>query len=244
MQQEIAEKLTLNAGLRYQYNSENGNNWIPSAGFAWKLSELTTWKGSVSEGFRSPTMRELFLWGPNPNLEPESIICYETGISRFFFNRKMSAEVTVYSLNGDNIIVNIPMKGFQNSGKVNNKGIELAITTEPIKNLSINATYSFINMEAPVYATPEHHLFLEANYRYKKWQVNAYLQQISNLDNDPSPKVNLESYTLLNTKISFDILKGLKVFASGENLLSQEYEVNRYYPMPGVTWFTGLNFSF
>jgi len=96
VQQTLAEKLTLNAGLRYQNHSQYGDQWIPSAGFAWKLGELTTWKGNVSKGFRSPTIRELFLWGPNPNLNREKIIIYYTGISKFFFNQKMNAELTVY----------------------------------------------------------------------------------------------------------------------------------------------------
>ncbi len=244
IQQTFLEKITLNAGIRFQRHSINGNQWIPSAGFAWNLNELTTWKSSVSKGFRSPTIRELFLWGPNPALDPESIISYETGLSRWFFKRKMNAEITVYHLNGDNLIITVPQKGLQNAGKVNNTGIELAVNATPAKNLELNATYSYINMENPVYATPEHHLFLNATYNLKKWQLNANIQQISNLDNDASAVVNLESYTLLNAKISYQLLNGLKLFASGENLLSQDYQVNRYYTMPGATIFGGVSFSF
>ena len=244
IQQTFAEKLTLNAGLRYQNNSVYGDQWIPSAGFAWKFGEVTTWKANVSKGFRSPTMRELFLWGPNPNLNPETIISYETGISKLFFNNKMSAELTVYSLNGDNLIVTVPNQGLQNSGKVNNRGIEVAINAEATKNLTLNATYSYIHMENPVYATPAHHIFLNANYRLNKLLLTANIQQISNLDNDPTPKVNSESYTLLNAKASYNLLKNLSLYVSAENLLNQTYEVNRYYTMPGTTVFGGVNYSF
>jgi iron complex outermembrane receptor protein len=244
VQQTLAEKLTLNAGLRFQNNSEYGEQWIPSAGFAWKVGELTTWKGNVSKGFRSPTMRELFLWGPNPNLDPETILSYETGISKLFFNNKMNAELTVYSLSGDNLIIMVPNQGLQNSGKVDNQGIEVAVNAEPAKNLTLNATYSYIHMENPVYATPEHHLYLNANYRIKKLQLTANIQQITNLDNDPSPKVNLESYTLLNAKASYNLTKNIKLYVSAENLLGQTYQVNRYYTMPGATVFGGVNLNF
>jgi iron complex outermembrane receptor protein len=244
VQQTLAEKLTLNAGLRFQNNSEYGEQWIPSAGFAWKVGELTTWKGNVSKGFRSPTMRELFLWGPNPNLDPETIISYETGISKLFFNNKMNAELTVYSLSGDNLIIMVPNQGLQNSGKVDNQGIEVAVNAEPAKNLTLNATYSYIHMENSVYATPEHHLYLNANYRIKKLQLTANIQQITNLDNDPSPKVNLENYTLLNAKASYNLTKSIKLYVSAENLLGQTYQVNRYYTMPGATVFGGVNLNF
>jgi len=245
MQQNIARKLTLNAGLRYQHHSEYGGQWIPSLGFAYELGKLSTWKGTVSKGFRSPTMRELFLWGPNPKLNPETIWNYETGISKSFFNRKLSTELTVFMLKGDNLIVNAgPPTGFQNTGEVSNKGIEFAITSEPIQNLKLNATYSYINMKNPVFATPEHHLFFNASYRLKKLQLVANIQQISNLDNDATSTVNLESYTLLNAKATYHLTRNLKVFISGENLLGTKYEVNQYYTMPDATVFSGLSFIF
>lgn len=242
-QQVLATKLTVNAGIRYQNHSVYGDQWIPSAGFAYKLGEHTAWKGNFSKGFRSPTMRELFLWGPNPNLQPESVLNFETGISSAFGD-KVTAELTVYALKGDNLIITVPMQGLQNAGEVNNRGIELAIDAEPVENLTLNATYSYINMKEPVYATPEHHLYLNANYRLKKWNFIANIQQVSNLDNDPSPKVNQESYTLLNSKVMFRMTKNIKLYVSGENLLGQTYQMNRYYTMPGTTVFGGINFIF
>ena len=99
-------------------------------------------------------------------------------------------------------------------------------------------------MKNPVFATPEHHLFLNANYRIKKLQLMASIQQILNLDNDPSPIVNLESYTLLNAKATYNLTRNFKLFVSGENLLGTNYQVNRYYTMPEATVFAGVNFVF
>lgn len=244
MQQTLIEKLTLNAGLRFQNHSVYGTQWIPSAGFAYTIDKLTTWKGTVSKGFRSPTIRELFLWGPNPELNPETIISFETGISKLFFDNKMNAEITIYAVNGDNLIVNIPMQGLLNSGELHNRGIEFAINAEPTNNLKLNATYSYIKMENPVFATPEHHLFFNTNYRINKLQLMASIQFVSNLDNDPSPVVNTVNYTLLNAKASYNLTSKLKVFVSGENLLGENYQVNRYYTMPEATLFSGISFVF
>ncbi len=244
MQQTFAKKITLNAGLRLQNHSIYGSQWIPSAGFAYEVGKQTTWRGSVSKGFRSPTIRELFMWNNNPELDPETIVSYETGISKTFFKNKMSGELTLFIVNGDNLIINIPMQGLLNSGEINNKGIELAINAEPTKNLKLNATYSYVNMKNTVFATPEHHLFLSAHYRIKKLQLMASIQQISNLDNDPTPVVNTESYTLLNAKATFNLTKNIKLFVSGENLAGVNYQVNRYYTMPKATLFSGINFVF
>lgn len=244
VQQSFFKDLILNAGLRYQNHSVYGNHWIPSAGFAWNFADKTTWKGNVSKGFRSPTIRELFLWGPNPELDPESVINYETGVSSSFLNHKMNAEITFFYLNGDNLIVTVPMQGLRNAGEISNKGIEFLVNFQPVDNLKLESTYSYIDMKNPVYATPEHHLYLSANYRWKKLQLTGSLQQISNLDSDPSPALASEDYTLLKAKVIYNINKYLKWYISGENLLNEEYQVNRYYSMPGATVFSGLNIVF
>lgn len=243
-QQEFG-KLTLNAGIRHQNNSQYGGIWIPSLGFAWQLSLKSTWKGNTSKGYRSPTMREMFMWSPNPNLSPETIWNYETGFLSTFANKKIQTEITVFWVEGDNLIVNVgPPSGYLNTGEISNQGLEFALQAELIKNLNLNTTYSYTHMKNPVFATPEHHFFIEAIYQLQKLQLTANLQYIGNLDNDPLPAVNLESYTLFNAKAMYNLTRNLKLYVSGENLLNTDYEVNRYYTMPGTTVFGGLNIVF
>lgn len=244
IQQTLRDKLILNAGLRYQNHSVYGNQWIPSVGFAWQFAGSATWKGNASKGFRSPSIRELFLWGPNPELNPETIMNYETGISNSFLNGQINAELTFFAVNGDNLIITVPMEGLRNAGEVNNKGIEFLVKARPTNRIKLEGTYSYINMENPVFATPEHHVYFSARYQWKQLQLTGSIQQISNLDNDPSPAVASENYTLLKAKASYNINKYLKWYVSGENLLNEEYQVNRYYTMPGATIFSGINISF
>ncbi|MDX8337677.1 TonB-dependent receptor [Draconibacterium sp. IB214405] len=244
-QQSFGDKLIINAGLRYHHHSQYGSVWIPSVGFANSFSPSTTWKGTISKGFRSPTMRELFMWGPNPNLDPESIWNYETGLIQVFFEGGMQVELTAFLVKGDNLIVNTGQpNGYQNTGEVSNNGIEFSLDATPTKDLTLNATYSYTNMKNPVYATPEHHLFLNASYRLKKLLLVANVQHISGLDNDPTAVTNLESYTLVNAKASYNLTRNVKLYVSGENLLSTDYAVNRYYTMPEATMFGGLSLMF
>jgi outer membrane cobalamin receptor len=244
IQQELNNRLILNAGIRRNSHSVYGGRWIPSAGFAWQLTGDATLKGNISKGFRSPTIRELFLWGPNPALDPETIVNYEAGISNFFFNRMLNAEITLYQIKGDNLIIMIPMQGLRNAGEINNKGIELQVHAQPTGSLRLEGTYSYINMKNPVFATPKNHLFLSAHYTLNKVQLMASLQQINGLDSDPSPAVAFENYSLLMAKAVYVINEHVKWYVSGENLLNEAYSVNRYYSMPGTTVFSGLNISF
>ena len=244
IQQNLSEKITLNAGLRYNDHRTYGSEWIPSFGGTFQIAKYTSWKASASKGYRSPTLRELFLWGPNPDLKPESIWNYETGIIHSCFDQKLNLELTGFILKGDNLIQRVIGVGYQNSGEVSNKGIEFAADGRVTDHLDFHLAYSYIHMKTPVYGTPENQVFVSGNYRLKKLLLNASLQGVSGLDTDSSTGVNKESYVLLDAKVSYRLTKFAQFFVRGENLLDQEYETLRYYTMPGVTVFTGINLNF
>jgi iron complex outermembrane receptor protein len=42
----------------------------------------------------------------------------------------------------------------------------------------------------------------------------------------------------------YKLTKTVKLYVSGENLLGQNYQVNRYYTMPEATVFGGMSFMF
>ena len=62
VQQELFSNFTLYAGLRLDHHEIYGTEPIPSAGFTWSPLSKKTVKDLVSKGFRSPTIRELFMW--------------------------------------------------------------------------------------------------------------------------------------------------------------------------------------
>ena len=163
-----------------------GSEWIPSFGGTFQIAKYTSWKASASKGYRSPTLRELFLWGPNPDLKPESIWNYETGIIHSCFDQKLNLELTGFILKGDNLIQRVIGVGYQNSGEVSNKGIEFAADGRVTDHLDFHLAYSYIHMKTPVYGTPENQVFVSGNYRLKKLLLNASLQGVSGLDTDSS----------------------------------------------------------
>jgi iron complex outermembrane receptor protein len=245
VQQTLFNRLLINAGLRLQQNEVYGSELIPSAGFAYKFSNVVSWKVNFSKGFRSPTIRELYMWNHNPDLSPERVFNYETGIAAYFLKKTLAIDATVYVIKGDNLIVSGQMGRLSNSGIFENKGIEVSIKANPYKNLFYNAVYSFIDMKDPVYATPRHHFYVSGHYTLKNLLAMVNLQYVSGLDTDPSAIVHTnENYTLLNAKISYNFLKKIGLFISAENLLNERYETNRFYTMPRNTFFCGVNFKF
>ncbi|MDR3267844.1 MAG: TonB-dependent receptor [Tannerella sp.] len=254
MQQTLFEKLTLNAGVRLEYNEQFGSKWIPQIGLAYRPLQHTVVKASVSKGFRSPNIRELYYkagWaGANPELKPEEMINYELSIGQDFLDGRLSAELTGFIANGNNLIVTDWSSGYpptnRNTGEFKNKGIELSVKWEALKNLRIQGNYSYLKMDSPLLYSPEQQFYLSASYRWNKWTANVNYQYIKNLYSvlaEGSAPAQVESYGLLNAKLSYRPLKWLDVFLKGENLTDTNYAIMHEFPMPGVAVFGGISFS-
>jgi len=251
-QQTFFNKLTLSAGLRLENSSKFGNELIPLVGLNFNMTESTSFKASASKGYRSPTIMELYLYAPNPDLQPERLMNYEVSWLQSLLNNRLNIELTAFMVNGDNLIQVVvppfPAKR-QNVGSFNNKGIEFSARYVVNRHLHFNMNYNYLNLDKPVIAAPRQQFNLGANYSYKIWNLNVSSQYIENLysftTTDPSKQNIIEpDYLLLNARVSAKPLKYLELFVSGNNLLNRQYEINNGYPMPGINFNAGFNVRF
>jgi len=245
-QQQVLKKLTISAGLRWENNSIYGNEWIPLGGLNYNPTAITTIKGSISKGFRSPTIMELYLFAPNANLEPERMINYEISWLQSLFDAHLSFELTAYKAKGDNMIQVVgvyPDMQRQNVGSFTNHGIESSVRYFVKKDLYVYANYSYLDLSTPVVAAPRQQINLSINYSYKIWNLNASLQHIEKLYTSISPEITT-NYTLLNARLMARLFKNFEVFVAGNNLLNQQYEINYGYPMAGTNASIGADYLF
>jgi iron complex outermembrane receptor protein len=247
VQQELFRKLIINAGFRLDHHSVFGNEPVPTGGLMYHLTSSTTLKASISKGFRSPTIRELYLFTPaNANLKPERMMNYETGILYKSTDNRLSLEATLFKAKGDNLIQTVmgasgPQN--QNTGEFSNTGVELAGSLKPDDKFTLNANYSYISMKEPIIASPQQQLFVSGTYKVKGFTLNASLQHIHNLFTQLKPRIR-ESFSLLNSRIGYIFNRNVDLFVKGENLTNKKYQINYGYPMPGILFFGGLNLHF
>lgn len=252
--QDISTWLTLNAGLRIDHHSRVGTEWVPQAGLAFHLPHHIELKASASKGFRYPILREMYMFPPqNPNLQPESMWNYELAYTQRLMDGRLQYGLNFFYIDGKNLIMTLPNPNGsgmlnQNSGKIENTGIEVQAAYRISTTWSADANYSYLHMEHPVIAAPEHKLYAGANFSQGRWNLSTGLQYITGLytqvatGNDGTDLQ--ESFVLWNLRASFHITDGLSVWARGENLLAQRYEINAGYPMPKATVMAGIHLSF
>ena len=247
--QDIAAWLTLDAGARVDYHSQTGTEFIPQVGLAFHLPENAEIKAMASKGFRNPTIREMYMFPPqNPDLKPEKLWNYELSFSQRLMDNRLSYGINVFYINGENLIIRLPNPNGsgmlnQNSGEIENWGAEANVGYQFNPVWSVMANYSWLHMENPVLASPEHKLYGGVNFRKGRWSASTGIQYVKGLYTDLDAATK-ENFVLWDMQGSFKATNYLSFYVRGENLLAQRYEINAGYPMPKATFMGGVNINF
>lgn len=248
--QNLTYKLLLNAGIRIDHNTHSGTEWIPQVSIRYIPWRQTVIAMKVSKGFRNPTIREMYMFPPqNPDLRPERLMNYELSLNQELFENwphQLNLQLNIYYIHGENTIQTLFVQGRPlnvNTGKIENYGVEFATQFRVNQWLGFSANYSWLQMEYKVVAAPEHKLYLGINLTPARWSLSTGFQYIHNLYTSVKP-ITTQSFILWNLRVSWQASKRVELFARGENLLAQEYEILAGYPMPRATAYGGLNLKF
>ncbi|WP_195374931.1 TonB-dependent receptor plug domain-containing protein [Parabacteroides leei] len=258
MQQDLFDMLSINAGVRYEHNSVFGGEWVPQAGLTFRPFEGNVIRASFSKGFRSPNIREMYMWGAaNDELKPENMLNYEVAIGQSFLDGRLYGEVTAFFIDGKNMIESVsvipgqqyPMKN-RNVGTFTNKGIEFEGRYQILGNLSVDMNYSYLHTSKPLLAAPAHKLNVGATYAPGRFTFNANVQSVYDLyvrlAGEKVSEVK-ENYTVLNARAAYRFGsrdKGLNLFVKGENLTATRYTINYGFPMPKAVFMGGIDVTF
>lgn len=260
MQQDLFDMLSINAGVRYEHNSVFGSEWVPQAGLTVRSFEGNVIRASFSKGFRSPNIREMYMWGAaNDELKPENMLNYEIAVGQSFLDGRLYGEVTAFFIDGKNMIESVsvvpgqtyPMKN-RNVGTFTNKGIELEGRYQILRNLSMDMNYSYLHTSKALLAAPAHKLNVGATYSPGRFTFNANVQSVYDLYvrlENPANKISevKENYTVLNARAAYRFGsrdKGLNLFVKGENLTATRYTINYGFPMPKAVFMGGIDVTF
>lgn len=253
VQHHFGEKVSVNAGYRLVNNSEYGTEHVPAAGISFRASDLTVLKASASKGFRSPTIVDAFLFPvSNDSLRPERLWNYEIGLTQSLFGQRLNAELTAFLIDGDNLIqetlIGAPPPVKINTGEFTNKGFELALNYKATRMFGAVFNYAYVNTSRAVKYTPEHSINVHGTFSKAWLSAMLGIQHNSNLWVVPAvPESGIAgertSYTLLNMRVDVRPAKWFSIFVEGNNLLDQEYQIDRGYPMPGINYLAGLVFG-
>lgn len=237
----------LNGGVRLQHSSQYGNEWVPQAGFILRPARGSSLKFSFGKGFRSPNLRELYLYKPaNPNLEPEYLYNYEVELRQVALDGRLNAGLNLYFIDGKDMIQVQQIDGRpknMNVGSFINKGFELDFSYLFTTQLLFMANYSYLYTTGDVLYAPKNKLYAQINYSPKQWAFTLESSSIWGLKTGGPEKSN---YSLLNFRGAYTIEGHAPVtlMIKADNLTDKHYEIVYGCPMPGITLMGGVEIKF
>jgi iron complex outermembrane receptor protein len=245
--QDITSWFTIDAGLRYDHHSVSGSEWIPQAGIVIRPMTTGEMKAMVSKGFRNATPKEMFLYkSANEELDPERLWNYELS-----WKHRMDDGYTyganIFYIKGDNMIQTVTTNGTSknvNTGEIENYGFELEASCPINTYVNIRANSSYLHMKNKIIAAPEATVYVGTDFHKDKWYASLGIQHIANLYTEVGTKETKENIWLLNANVTYAATKNVSLWARGENLLAQKYEINAGYPMPRATFMGGVSVNF
>ncbi|MBQ8736259.1 MAG: TonB-dependent receptor [Bacteroidaceae bacterium] len=247
VQQKLTEFVSLNTGLRVDYHTQAGTEIVPQGGLAFCLPNDVELKALISKGFRNPTIREMYMYPPqNPNLKPEHTLNYEIGYKQTLLNGNLNIGANIFYIKGENLIMLIRENGKPqntNIDKIENYGFEISTDYRISSHWKLNANYSFLHMKHPVIAAPKHKAYIGAHAHYGPFSAISGIQYIGGLYTSVGDNENTNNFILWNLTTNYQINSSINIFAKGDNLLAQRYEINNGYPMPKATFTGGIKFE-
>ncbi len=247
LQDEISpEPFSIVIGGRIDNHSLYGTEFNPKASIMWEISEKTRLRASVGRAFKSPTIRQLYVffkhgnwWNrPDPDLNPEVSWGYSAGIEQVISNG-ISANLSLFRNDVKDIIVavntsekidNVPVRTWKNVREAYTQGIEFSIKAAVIKNLDINLGYTYLDTEnkeldKDLPYSPHNTINVGLSYEIKPllasvyWRTNYYSEAFTNDTNTTEVK----SYSVSNLKITKEITKNISLSVDIDNIFNSDY---------------------
>lgn len=246
-QQLLFQRFIASAGIRVERHELYGSEVLPMLGVVSHLSPATSVRLSAAKGFRSPAIRELFVFpARNKKLKPEKMWNYELGVTQSLGDQT-EIEAVVFRSDGTDMI---RMQGqfrnvsWVNSGEFTHTGYELLFHYRPLERMMVTANWTDMDLGDETRQTPEQKLGVHLSYQLNRVRLAAGLLHVRDLYGADNRQQKLPDYSLVDLTASVRIWQEMYLNLHLKNVLDEEFYTMSGYPMPGRMLMTDLNYSF
>ena len=271
---EPIEGLTLNAGLRHDDHDRFGGRTLFAAGAAWRLPTGTLLRASYGEGFKAPTLYQLFSEYGNAGLDSEEATGWEAGAEQHLFDGKLMLGATWFDRTTKGQIIfnsctaasTVPLclvpgstaarrlGYYSNVSRAEGHGIE-AQAALALGGLRLDGNYSWIVTEdrSPGAATfgkwlprrPRQTANASVSYDWGfGLTTGAALRWSGHSFDNAANTTRLDSYTLVDLRAELALSDRVRLFGRVENLFDEKYMTSFRYDTLGRSVYAGIRGRF
>jgi len=259
--------VTVTGGVRYDHHRVYGGHTTFAANAAWRPTRTTIIRASYAEGFKAPTLVEIYGDGgvftvTNPALKPETATSYDVGVEQSALNGAVRASLTYYNRTTRDLIQyhsvadSLCTNGFpfscginQNLATAEAQGVEATIVVRPVT--AFTATFNYTHGRSYDAATglrllrrPDDSIALNVDWDAHVVKLGGTLQMVSgSFDTDNitfAPRVPLQGYVLVGLRAAVPINRHLELYGRIDNLFDEQYQVVKHYGTLGRAAYAGV----
>jgi len=267
LQGEVAPGLTLTAGERYDRHDEYGGHTAGQLAAAWLLNDgHTVLRSSFGQGFKAPSLYELYSQYGDPALQPEQSHGWDAGVeqpvwdgrgmlSATYFQRDSRDLIEYFDCTTPNVLCSVrPFGYYANIASARARGVELQGSLSPTPELSLSANYTYTDAtdRSPDSTTfgnelprrPRDAGNLSANYRWPRLTTDVALRYGGRSFDDAANTIALGGYVLVDARASYEVRDHLQLYVRVDNATGKHYETAYQYGTLGRVAYAGIRATF
>lgn len=264
--------LSAHAGARLDDHARFGSETSFGGDISYVLTGDLRLRASVGEGFKAPTLYQLYSDYGNPELQPERSTSYDIGLvhgdrslakSRFYgavtaFRRDARDQIEFASCwqNPAPICEERPFGYYDNIGRVRAEGIEVELGARPSDRWVTRAVYAWVDTENRTAGSvnegnvlarrPRHTLTLSADWvsPLADFTLGGDVRLVGDSFDNASNLTPLDGYALADLRASLPFGERFELFGRVENLFDADYQTAAGYATAGRSAYVGARARF
>lgn len=252
--------LALTAGVRHDDHSSFGGATTAAASGVFSPNDgRTRLRASYGEGFKAPSLFQLFSAFGNTRLVPERAKSWDAGIVQSLLDRRIEAGLTYFHRDTTNqidfvscfqntapICVGRPSGTYGNTRLTRAEGIEAMLTLRPVEGLRVAGQASLIDATDRVSGRrlarrPMQTVSAIIDWRARAgWSVGATIAHVGNSFDNAANTNTLASHALVDLRAAVPVTPNLELYGRVENLFDEVYETVLRYGTPRRAAYVGV----
>jgi vitamin B12 transporter len=248
-----SQGISYSIGLRNDDHDRFGTNLSYRGTLRYQLSADLSVRGSYGTGFKAPSLFELYDFGGNPDLKPETSEGADLGVD--WQHNDISISATLFQQETEQLIRSVgsfPNSRMENVDSSKAQGIELQYDQQFSAAWQLSANYTFTDAKEynpqpqPALRVPKHQAYAMVNWQIVEqaaiWSQLRYTGERTDYNWLFANYPTLDSYITLDVGARYQVTNELAVNFGVNNLMDEDYESVTGFGQLGRT--ASLNISY
>ena len=249
--------LNLGAGIRYDDHNQFGDATTLSADLAYSPNgDSTIFRASYGEGFKAPTLYQLYGDFGTATLQPEEAKGWDAGIAQKLIGDAVEVRATWFQRTTTNLIdFDLSTFTYANIARARARGAEVELRIAPTRDLLFTANYTYtksVNREPsdPNFGNqlarrPHNTVNVTGDYRWAfGLTTGATITHVSGSFDNAANTVRLGDYVLVDLRASFPVTDQIELYGRIENLFDERYQTAAGYGQLGRAATAGVRLRY